>query len=225
MKRLSSTQARFGAILAVGALAIVSGFLLLDVGRERWRPDPAVADPVVSLGGSARLESNDPLKCKQVMAAFHDYPLVWLGDEFEGLSLTGCERVVTEPTSYGIPATDYFFIYYGDCSPAQSEYRSCVVPLQLSVEPACAPPLAPNVRRSTFVVRDASAVETYDGSVQIETASLKVYVSSGEGESGSPQVRRAAEQLRGVNDLTAGLSATSSLNDPSNVLTGSKASC
>src|SRR5438270_12301665 len=68
--------------------------------------------------------------CVQIAYQFNDYPLVFLGPQFQGLPLTGCQRDVT-PDKYDLdgsvrePATDMFSFIYGTCKLPPGDEARC----------------------------------------------------------------------------------------------------
>lgn len=227
MRRLGQVP-KIVRLLVVGISAIAAGsgasMFVIEFAGSRSTAAGVGAEPATPIVGRP---ATDPVKCKQIMSQFGDYPLVWLGNQFEGLPLVGCERVATAATSYGTLATDYFFVYYGDCPPVPgSENGSCAVPLQVSVQPACAPPVVDRAKRRRYTVRGAAAAELFNGSVQVEAAQFRVLISSGrDDQQGRDQVMRAAAKLEGGNALASRLTLDAPLNDESKVLPGSKQVC
>lgn len=210
-------------LLAAGLLAVAAGFAIQRMTRATPAPGLVAAGPATPAAGSGRTppgSSHDPIQCKQSMRAFDVYPLVWLGDTFEGLPLTGCQRRTTAPTSYGVPATDYFDFVYGECTPVGGV--SCPVPLQVSVEPVCTAPVVDKARTRAFALRGAAASELLGGSIQIEARRFKARIISVRGKD---QALRAAQQLEGANALASALTAADSFNDDARVSAGTKQAC
>src|SRR6266581_1995367 len=76
--------------------------------------------------------------CVQIANEFSDYPLVFLGPQFQGLPLTGCQRDVT-PDKYDLdgsvrePATDMFSFIYGTRKLPPGDEARCAPPVQVFV--------------------------------------------------------------------------------------------
>jgi hypothetical protein len=113
----------FLAVIALSSLLV--GWWVREAFSRRT--EPATADIAVA-------------KCEdELLQAFDAYPLLYLGDTFEGLPLSYCLRRQEGGTFDGIPPTDRFVFVYGTCTikPGRS---SCAVPLQVSVYPRCDSP-------------------------------------------------------------------------------------
>jgi len=69
---------------------------------------------------------------------FQEYPLLWLGDSFEGIPLTTIIRALAQddPESMLPTAQNSITFIYGDCTPPAEE-GGCAPPLQIVVEPRC----------------------------------------------------------------------------------------
>jgi hypothetical protein len=80
---------------------------------------------------------------REQAASFRDFPVYWLGEEFEGLPLTAVLRAwqPRDPRLQmggGGPRGQNAFIFvYGTCRPKGGEQPSCPPPLALRVEPYC----------------------------------------------------------------------------------------
>lgn len=233
MHRFKSHRLRSGIVfLGVGMFALAFGFAFRSAVYPRLSPASVTADPVTDptpgtgAGSTSPSQATDPVKCEQLMKSFDDYPLVWLGEDFEGLPLTGCEHVTTAASSYGIPATDHFYIYYGTCRPGDNEHGSCLIPVQVSVEPACSTPIIEDAKKRHFAIRGTAASELYEGSIQIEAPLFKVLIGgSGGNSAGTAQAARAAEVIEGANALASQLTSSDRFSDGSKVKQGKKTSC
>lgn len=116
------------AAAAAGALLLVARPFSRDTGTAATSPGPSSV---------------------QEAAQFKDYPLLWLGESFEGLPLTGIVRSLAgdDPNRPVPTAQDDFTFIYGDCTPGND--GGCAPPLQVLVEPRCFnPPEAFNYLRS-----------------------------------------------------------------------------
>ena len=164
--------------------------------------------------------SADRLACDQLVQSFDAYPLANLGEEFEGLSLTGCNRVQT-PAKYDQqgnvrePAMDFVNFFYGTCVPPPTG-EGCTLPVQVSVQPPCGPSL--EIEEGAVKVRGADVNLKSDGSVRIETGGYKVSVFTGrlpdklDKTQRRDKALRAVASLRGANQLAARLSPSMALD-------------
>jgi len=95
-------------------------------------------------------------------AQFDGYPLLWLGESFEGLPLTDIVRAISsDDPNYSTPTgQDAFYFIYGDCTPSAD--GGCAPPLQVLVTPRCFnPPEAYNYLKSgTTPVRGQGQLKT-----------------------------------------------------------------
>ena len=117
--------------------------------------------------GETEADTDGAARCRELAAGFDDYPLVWVGDEFEGLPLVGCERVqsAAQTSPEGVvfdPGSDFFNFYYGTCDLAPG-VEACPVPLQVTVDPPCGPSLSNDVKKGTLEVRGIDAYVKEDG--------------------------------------------------------------
>lgn len=181
-------------LIALGSLP--AGWWLRDALSART--EPAIADvPVV--------------KCEELVKTFDAYPLVYLGDSFEGLPLNYCRRRQEGGTPDGrIPATDSFAFVYGDCTikPGRS---SCAYPLQVIIDSRCAPPLP---FLGTETIRGGEAQAAGAGALAVKAPLYRVKISVGiQDAAGEALVRRAFLELRGANALAEKLTVGDSLAD------------
>lgn len=180
-------------LLALGSLAV--GWWLRQALSERTETASA---------GAA--------ECRELVRTFDAYPLVYLGDSFEGLPLEYCVRRQSAAIADRNPATDRFVFVYGSCTiePGQS---SCPAPLQVSVFPRCDPPFESGAALDT--IRGSEAKTLGAASLLVESEQYSVVVSSGTANaSDAAFVRRALLELRGANPLAARLTASKPLADP-----------
>lgn len=185
------------AIVALGLVSIGAGWWL----RDAWsgQTQPAEADQKL-------------VTCRELVDQFDAYPLLYLGDSFEGLPLTYCGRRQSAGSDYGRPATDRFVFIYGDCE-VKSDQSSCNPPLQIAIYPRCGPRLAGGVLR-TESIRGAEASVLGTPAFFIETAQFNVKVSGGARDAeGEGLASRAVEELRGANELAKNLTVDKPLAD------------
>lgn len=97
--------------------------------------------PMVFGSTSSPAQANAGLEaCHALIVSFTAYPLVYIGDNFDGLPLNQCERRQTSGTPYGIPPTDQVIFIYGTCTPTgppEDDAPSCLPPLQVSLPRVC----------------------------------------------------------------------------------------
>jgi hypothetical protein len=187
------------AVFAVGALAL-GGSL-----REFW-----------SRGTGEGRADDGAVQCMKLVAEFDAYPLLFLGDSFEGLPLSACARRNSPGTDYGIPPNDFFFFIYGECvfKPGES---SCPTELQVTILPRCGPrPDFKPDRQET--IRGAEADIGHFGAVRVNTPDFSVRVASlfHDAEHNAMSLRATAA-LRGANALAANLTPDKALGDTSAV--------
>lgn len=126
-------------------------------------------------------------------AEFDRFPVYWLGDEFEGRSLTS---VTAEDWSTAA------VLIYGTCEPSGGFEPSCAPPVQVQVFPLCfhldAVALPSQGRRR--MIRGAP-VGTQDGAPVLLTRRTQIKVYRGEGT--DPGIAlRALEALRSLNTVS-----------------------
>jgi hypothetical protein len=151
---------------------------------------------------------------KEDLEAFDRFPVLWLGEAFEGLPLTAIQyRYV--PAGEGHGPMERVDMVYGDCEPAAD--KGCPAPVQVSVYPACGPTLADPVKRESLEVRGVRADRYFDGHLALETASNRVVIISARpGAEGDAQAERAANVLRGANGMASSLGVSDDLSAPLN---------
>jgi hypothetical protein len=109
---------RCALVCLAGAAALASGMAAQILIRDASEPAAA----------NAGVEA-----CLARVRDFDEYPLLFLGEEFEGHQLVWCSHRRTSGTDYGIPPTDQFIFVYGDCTPTGVSERSCKPPIQVHV--------------------------------------------------------------------------------------------
>jgi len=147
-----ATMKRRRYILVGLALAVALGFATTAVLAQS-EPGPAagrayaVGDPANRLAGEVNA---DAVRAAQ---QYDRAPVLWLGEEFQGLRLARAQAV-----SYTLTAemtgrdedidAESLYLIYGDCVPADSgDGPSCVPPLQVIVRTANAIPGAHSIER------------------------------------------------------------------------------
>lgn len=144
---------------------------------EAWRPimgDQNWQKYVVEDPNSTAV--TDEAQFLAFLAGFQDFPLYWVGLDFQGLPLTGMSRYYTPDTA---PPQDHVVLLYGTCRAAGDE-GGCSVPLQIRIEPYCyaqAGMYAPEVRKDTLQVRGASA-QYIGGALRLWMGPVSVRVSA-----------------------------------------------
>jgi hypothetical protein len=170
-----------------------------------------IALALAALATTSCLESSDA----DVEAAktFKDYPLLWAGEEFEGLPVT---HVSLGPGGFAT-------VIYGDCEPKGVDEPSCTSPLQLQVFPLCAH-LADVARAPIWKRRSirGAPVGTIDSAPVL--FSQRVQVKAYRGEGSDPGLAwRALIALRSANQVPPIVQATGPIPaPPGGVLTGAR---
>lgn len=113
--------------LALALAVVVAGALLLATERIRGRD------------GSTSSNDFGPWSAGEVRE-FDAYPVLWLGEEFQGLRLSSTIRDIAEddPTSPHRPGQDGFLFTYGDCDPGSQD--GCAVPFAVRSTTTCTLP-------------------------------------------------------------------------------------
>jgi hypothetical protein len=150
MKR--SKIAKYGVWLLpffIGAAAMV-GFLLIRDAGETLAPPAAVGEQ--GLPGT-------PVALEKMQEArdFDGWPLWWLGDSFDSLSLTHVDELTP---ARGFPTMNFVSFVYGTCAIAAGR-QSCAPPLEIQVDPLCSVPpekIAGVERDDPFDFRGAKAL-------------------------------------------------------------------
>ena len=165
--------------------------------------------PISRLAGSGAEAGAGLEACRALLADFQDYPLVYAGEEFEGMPLTTCMRRQTPATNYGVPATDQVIFVYGTCTPdLSSPDPSCAPPLQIHVYPGWMPsPLAAvpsgETRRGV-----ETALMNQGSAVSADASRYRVKISAAVADPAANQALalRAFDALRGANPIAAAIS-------------------
>jgi hypothetical protein len=181
-----------GAIVL--AVAVAAGALL-----ERGAPWP----------GGARTASAQPGECVDLLNTFDSYPLVYLGDEFEGHDLRRCVRKQTSEVrgadgAVRKPAMDFVIFAYGACDPFPA---GCSPPVQVISDPSCGPKIVEGGATARQVVRGEDIAVLQDGSARVEAPGFSASVYAGD----SDMAVRAVAALRGANPIAASLAQGSDL--------------
>lgn len=148
----------------------------------------AAAAGALALGGCVMPASESEVEAAR---QFDEYPLYWVGEEFEGLPLV---HVDTRPESA------FATFIYGDCEPRGWD-GGCPPPLQLQISPLCSHlevvRLAPPARRR--MIRGAPAgVGDHAPVLLTEAVQVKAYAGAGV-DAGIAE--RALAALRSVNTV------------------------
>lgn len=176
----------------VTALAVASVIMTAFRGQQDTRSEKA----------AEALEA-----CHTMLRDMDDYPLVFLGEEFEGLPLVWCHRKQTSGTSYGIPPTDQVIFVYGTCTPTGGDEASCLPPLQVHVYPPCQElAFDPGTTRTTSIRWTDTFILT-NGNPYVLTSTYHAKISAGRGG----RAIHAVGGLRGANALAAPITAAADL--------------
>jgi len=153
--------------------------------------------------------ANDSLSIQEARE-FNEFPVYWLGESSQGLSLTRIIRYLwTDPDVERSLASgrddvdrsqDLFGLNYGTCTVPEG-LESCPVPLQVDFTPYCKVPpdlIADRVRDGDFFeLRRAKALWTLEGTtLHLWTGTVHVQISS---PYGKDVVQSAAEELVSLN--------------------------
>lgn len=122
------------------------------------------------------------------LAAFDAFPVLWLGEEFEGLELN---TILRNPSG--------FTLIYGDCDIDPGD-GSCPAPFQVSARSPCAPSLGGSADAQ---IRGVAVRRTLDGHLEVDAGSTRVILISNVGTATEQdeQVLRAADMLTTANSL------------------------
>jgi len=195
----------------------------MKVSKKQWLAVPLLG---LAIGAGATIATRRYVStpgaeankdCLQSAQDFMEYPLIFAGTEFRGLPLSGCQRYVT-PEKHNLdgsvrePAMDFFGFTYGSCAPVGDE-GGCPPPVQILVDPPCAPAISGDVIREQVEVRGVWTAVKLDGSLRIETPNFKmtVYALAGDYELNKQEAIAVVQALRGVNTRAAALALDSQL--------------
>jgi hypothetical protein len=147
-------------------------------------------------------------------ANFDDYPILFLGDEFDGQKLNSCIHQASPRSASGQPASDRFDFVYGDCDASKG---SCPAPIQISFDWSCGPtPIwvgsvpTRRTRGLTFHVGD-------DGQLWANGAGfhLSVFVTFVDRTQATDEALNVVDALYGANPVAERIMTSEPLNDPS----------
>jgi hypothetical protein len=193
---------RIHVVLATLTLAVMSAGIIVAQRAMDGSPSRAGSD------------------CLSTVEEFREYPIFFVGEEFEGLPLVACKRyqdpgrVVNGVVQ--IPPTDSFDFIYGVCTIPKGS-SSCSVPMSIYVYPPCDRErrLHDELKSNPFEVRGASgfAVSSQSIVVEVEGSPVKIY-GPGAGSERLQAAVRVAENLVGANDMAAHVTKASSFDSP-----------
>jgi len=184
---------KIGFVAVIALVAFLAGWTSYQALPGRRGIDQAVA------------QEEDELNFTEGGVDFNGFPLVWLGDEFEGqiLPIDGV-IAVSSPGNGRHPPYQRVDFLYGDCVVPDNE-RSCPIPLQVSVYPWCGPELSPRVVGEKVDLPGAIEALRYTqggGHLYIRTEGYIAIIISSASDM-EAQIVRAADALRGANNLAA----------------------
>lgn len=189
----------FGGGLAASMIFSSPGDALPDALVPRPKEPPAAeyqylqGEAWQSVGGrSAKTTQTETLT--ESLKTFEAFPLYWVGQEFEGLPLSGVVRLADPETM--VPE-DNVTIHYGVCDPGS---EGCSPPLQIRIEPYCYRPqdlLAPGEAGPLLAVRGAEALSLGPEGLVVWTGTVAVTISAGSAE----QAMRVADTMVAANGL------------------------
>jgi hypothetical protein len=156
----------------------------------------------ITPGAEAALEFPSRMTIDQAQT-FQDYPVFWVGEEFEGLPVTSIHHErYSPPAGIAQPDTDSVDVVYGDCTPTGSP-PTCVPPVQIQSTPYCLlpPTMAAEgvLQGESFDLRGASAQWVGAGhTLVLHTGESTVVIIATEGKDAALEV---ANHLRASNGL------------------------
>ncbi|MBI2765794.1 MAG: hypothetical protein HYX53_07770 [Chloroflexi bacterium] len=141
------------------------------------------------------------------VAAFSEFPLMWLGSSFGGYQLQAVIRTKYDGPKDGPPkfAGNSVTFIYGVCVPSPQSDGGCGVPLTIHVRPACdiaREDIAPEAMvQAPYRKGTAEIYELRDLATMIYTGDVLVTINV----EGQPDLRQAAvDALSGVGGAAAG---------------------
>jgi hypothetical protein len=134
----------------IGAAAMLAFLLIRDGGGQTLTPPAAVGEQ--ALPGT-------PVAPEKIQEArdFDGWPLWWLGESFDSLSLANIDELTP---SRGFSTSNFVSFVYGACTP-RSGGEGCAPPLNIQVDPLCSVPperIAGVERDDPFDFRGAQAL-------------------------------------------------------------------
>ena len=115
----------------------------------------------------------DPAVFREFVSAFQDFPLYWLGLEFQGLPLSDITRLYRLHLT---PPENYIHLMYGTFQPAPEAGRSA--PLQLSVERYLDAPRVPTATEDDVLQVRSVSVQFAAGALWLWTGDVFVRISA-----------------------------------------------
>ena len=186
---------RFIPVAIVAALIAAGVVLSLTVGGgggNQAQSSTAIVDPPTELEFKRPIDP-PPSVYKELKpgdaefdrfpADFSDFPLYWLGDEFQGHSLRYIIRDVLSPQS-GMWTENSVRFLYGSCAAEEIADGGCPPPLQIIAEPYCLKPpsMMPNQASGTAKFRGGAESMTSPNALRVWTGgvAIKIYASTPE---------------------------------------------
>lgn len=168
----------------VAAAALVGGFFLATTvftGPDS-SGDPLFLRPIDALPSEYKELKPGDADFGRFPADFSDFPLYWLGDEFQGHSLRHIIRDVLSPQS-GLWTQNSVRFLYGSCAPEEIADGGCPPPLQMIVEPYCLKPpsrMLSSQASGIGKLRGGAETMTIGGGLRVWTgeATIKIYAAT-----------------------------------------------
>lgn len=162
-----------------------------------WLPGQLVA-----AGSSAEAQEGTREWQQADVQSFQDFPVYWLGADFEGLKLTRIIRHISPPT---VPVQENLvLLIYGDCTPQGD--TGCSPPLSIRLERTCARPresfAAQSFDAPHIPIRGLDAARV-SGHLRMWTPQTAITIFNGGGARGDELSLRAAAALRPGNQVAA----------------------
>jgi hypothetical protein len=189
---------RISALLALMLLAFVVGALLLY-------PRVPTNDDAAGVNAAAQ----ETRWAAEEARAFQDFPLFWLGDQFEDLVLKAILPGYQSGDAERIISVTFI---YGDCDNSSG---SCPVPLQVTNELLCTAPPGLELTHEEDEVRGIRPASYGGGNIRFSAGASIISILSATESAAEEQnatVRRAMDRLQPLNDV-AGLAGDSLLID------------
>ncbi len=149
---------------------------------------------------------------------FDDFPVFWLGEEYQGLPLTDITHYRESGSpGVGVPPQEDIAVTYGTCTPPEPPLEGgCLPPIVVFTERPCAEPvslLADEAKEGPArIMRGATVQMVFSGNVLVYFGQTTVNIASTKREFGLA----AVNALRGANDagLTMAPDTASPLGSP-----------
>jgi len=192
-----------GLAIVTAIVAIAAGWVLLvgvQAGVHTAIPDHSAEERLAA--------------CQALRQNFDDYPILFLGDEFDGQKLQTCDHQVSASSDSRQPSSDRFDFVYGTCDASKG---SCPVPLQISLDWSCGPtPIwagsVPTVRTRGLTLHVGDAGHLWANGAGFH---LSVFVNFVDSSQLTDEALNAVDALYGANRVAERITPSDRLNDRS----------